>query len=70
MRLKNPNAANPGAAQVAELAGKVGALMNAQAAKTEFSAAELRALLPADAARLTDGMVSEIAQRMGWKLEQ
>lgn len=70
MRIKNPNYVDPITAKATAIGAKIKAAMTSEMNKNGFTLDELKAKFPGDAADLTPGMLSEIAQRNGWTVEQ
>jgi hypothetical protein len=68
MKIENPSYADAQKAKIPGLKAKVKALFDADTTKRFWTMDEIKAALPADAADLTEGMLSQIATANGWNV--
>lgn len=70
MKIKNPNYADPVKVYVAAKKAAINTyLAGLPANKTHITPDEIRAAFPAEAAKLTDGTIAEIAAALGLVIE-
>lgn len=70
MKIFNPSApADPVMTKAGQIAGRLETYFTNNPGKRFVTGDQVRAALPEDAADLTDGMLSQIAQLKGWRFE-